>query len=430
MNLDRFDSGNALVVRRGFGDKGESHRVNVPGFMLPEFPPELALVIACSRWPLAESDIDEIRNRAAETVDWTKFLAWVRRNRVVPLVHRNLQRSACSLVPTDVIKKLESEFESNSFRVLTQLAEAKRILHLLADAGIRAMVLKGPTLAQIAFGNPLLRESGDVDIVVDPNQVQEADRLIVKAGYRRLVPNIEMAPALYRAYCRRRSQFGYHMEPRGVLLELHWRLTTNPLLMPFDLPTSWKRCEPIHVAGASFDTLHDDELFVYLCAHGSVHIWFRLKWLADIAAILRRRSAKTICRTAERARLLGLNRSFHQAIILAHVLMAAPVPPEILVAALADKAARRASIAACRALNWHDSPEEPINTQWFSAWVNWHAFGLRPGPHFGWKELQNQLFSPEDLARVRLPESLLFLYLPLRPLSWLIRNVRRLFKSS
>ena len=110
--------------------------------------------------------------------------------------------------------------------------------------------------------------------------------------------------------------------------------------------------------------------------------------------------------------------------------MAAPVPPGILANAFADRAARKLAIAACRALNWHRSPEEPITTQWFSAWVNWHAFSLRPGLRFRWRELQNQMFSPEDWERVRLPEWLFFLYLPLRPLSWVARNVQRLLMRS
>ena len=33
-------------------------------------------------------------------------------------------------------------------------------------------------------------------------------------------------------------------------------------------------------------TLGADDLFAYLCAHGAYHAWFRLKWLADIGALL------------------------------------------------------------------------------------------------------------------------------------------------
>lgn len=393
---------------------------------LPEFPPELALVVACSRWPLGASEEREIRALAAAPIKWNLFLAWVQRNRIAPLVYHNLRQTACPLIPGAVVLQLQSEAARNALRVLMQIAEAARISRSLATAGIRSMVIKGPVLSQLAFGDPTLRESGDIDVVIDPARVTEGDRILAKAGYRRLVPDTELTPRLYEAYRRRRCQFTYYLETRNLFLELHWRLTTNSLLMPLDARTSWSRSEPVRVGGASLATLPDEELFLYLCVHGSVHMWFRLKWLADIAALLQRLRPEVIDRIASRARGLGLDRSFHQAMILSHELMVAPVPPEVLTEAWRDRAARQLAIVACRALNWHGSPEEPIETQWFSAWVNWHAFGLRPGLRFRWRELQNQMFSPEDWARVRLPERLFFLYLPLRPLSWVTRHFLRL----
>lgn len=397
---------------------------------LPELPPELALVIACSRWPLGKTERREIRTRAAAPIKWNLFLAWVQRNRIAPLVYHNLRQTACPLVPEAIVLRLQSEFSRNALRTLMQIAEAARISRMFADAGIRSMVIKGPVLSQLAFGDPVLRQSGDIDVVIDAAALPEVDRMIVEAGYRRLVPDIELTPLLFETYRRRRCQFAYYQETRNLFLELHWRLTTNSLLMPLDARTSWSRSEPVRVAGADFVTLPDEELFLYLCVHGSVHMWFRLKWIVDIAALLQQLHPEVIDRIASRARVLGLDRSFHQAMILAHKLMLAPVPPEVLTNACRNRAARQLAIAACRALNWRESPEEPIETQWFSAWVNWHAFRLRPGLRFCWQELQNQMFSPEDLARVRLPEQLFFLYLPLRPLSWVIRNVQRLLMRS
>jgi hypothetical protein len=391
---------------------------------LPEFAPELALVVACSRWPCRNEQ--EIRALAATPIDWSRFLAWVSRNRIGPLVYRNVQQVASRLIPESVILQLQSGYTRNARRALMQIAEAARVTRLLAAAGIRSTIVKGPVLAQLAYGDPTLRESEDIDLLIDPDRVPEVDRMLVNAGYHRVVPGTDFAQPLMEIYQRRRCQFAYRLEARDLSLELHWRLTSNPLLMPMERATVWGSSEQVRVFGVSLSTLGDEDLFLYLCVHGSVHMWFRLKWLADIAALLQRLRPEVVGRIANRARELGVERSFHQAVILAHWLMAAPVPLEALAKARRDRAARRLVIAGCRALNWHGSPEEPIQTQWFSAWVNWHAFSLRPGLRFRWRELQNQMFSPEDLARVPLPERLFFLYLPLRPLSWVTRHLHRL----
>ena len=96
--------------------------------------------------------------------------AWVRRNRIAPLVYRNLRQAACPLVPEAVVLQLQSESARNARRALMQIAEAARVSRLLTAAGIRSMIVKGPVLAQLAFGDPTLRESEDIDLVIDPDQ--------------------------------------------------------------------------------------------------------------------------------------------------------------------------------------------------------------------------------------------------------------------
>jgi len=396
------------------------------GIELPRFPPELALIIACSRWPLGESEEREIQTRAAAPLDWSCFLDWVRRNRIAPLIYHNLRRTACPLAPEAVMARLQGEAAHNARRVLMQIAEGARVTRLLADAGVRSMIIKGPALSVLAFGAPMLRENRDVDLVVDPARVLDADRLITQAGYRRMTPNVELTPPRYEIYRRWRCQFGYYLDSHDLVLELHWSLTSNSLLMPLDLYMLCSRSQTIRVGSASFTTLSDEELFLYLCVHGSVHMWFRLKWLADIAALLQRLHPDVIARVASRAQALGLDRPFHASLILAHELMSAPVPLDVLTKARENRAARKLAIAGCRALNWPGSPGEPSETLWFNTWLSWNAFALKPGLRYRWRELQDQMFSPEDWARVRLPEQLFFLYLPLRPLSWVTRKIQRL----
>jgi Uncharacterised nucleotidyltransferase len=391
----------------------------------PEFSAELTLAIACSRWPFGQSVEHDIRALAGVPIDWSRFLDWVRRNRIAPLVYHNLRQTGCPSIPEVVVARLRSEAARNTHRVLMQIAEAARITRILADAGIRSMIIKGPLLSLLAFGDLSLRESRDIDLVLDPSRIVEADRLIVLAGYRRLTPKVELTPSLCEAYRRWRGQSAYYLASLNVILELHWRLTSNSLLMP-DVATLCSRTQQVPVAGTSFATLPDEELFLYLCVHGSAHMWFRLKWLADISALLQQLRPEAIERIANRAQTFGLNRPVHVALLLAHMLMAAHVPSDILTKAHEDEAARKLVIAGFRALNWRGSPGEPSETPWFNTWLSWHAFRLKPGLQYRLRELQHQICSPEDWARVRLPEKLFFLYLPLRPLSWTMRKIQRL----
>jgi Uncharacterised nucleotidyltransferase len=390
---------------------------------LPEFPAELTLAIACSRWPFSKSVDRDIQTIARSPIDWNGFLAWVRRNGVTPLVYHNFRRTRCSLVPEAVLAQLQGEAARNTRRVLVQIAEAARITRLLADAGIGSLIIKGPVLSLLAFGDLSLRQSRDIDLMLDPARVVEADRLITQAGYRRVRPEVELTQPLFEVYQRWRGQSAYYLDSSDVILEIHWRLTSNSLLFPFDAATLRSSAQQVQVAGTTFATFSDEALFLYLCVHGSVHFWFRLKWVTDIAALLYRLRPEVIDGVASSAQMLGLHRPFHAALILAHKLMAAPVPIDILTKAQQDPSATKLAIAGHRALNWNRSPGEPSETVWFNTWLSWHAFGLKPGLRYRWREFQTQMWSPEDWARVRLP---IFLYLPLRPLSWVARKIYRL----
>lgn len=397
----------------------------MPHHMPQDFPTELNLAMACARWPFDETARQEINRQAASVRDWQLFLAWVSRHGIDPLAYRNLCEASSSVVPDLVLDRLRIHQTDNAQNALLQIAEAARITRLLADAGIPSIVIKGPVLAQLAFGDPTLRASRDIDILVAPGHVKNADKLIIQAGYRRFAPDMELTLRQYEAYQQFRCQFGYYSEQLSVILELHWRLVSNTALLPLDGEALWGRVDRVRLGGFDFRTLPDKEMFLYLCVHGSTHVWFRLKWLADVAALLHRTPPGFTDEVADRANSLGVGRSFHQALVLAYSLMGAPVPPQVMAMASADKSVPGLVAAAHRALNWDCSPSEPGDTRWFNMWIGLQAYRLRPRLAYWWTEFRDQLCSPEDWARLPLPSWLWFLYPPFRPLSWVMRKLQQ-----
>ena len=383
---------------------------------------ELMLLLACLR---RESSTPAACStpQPAEAIDWERFVAWGERHGVGPLVHRAMRQAGESSVPPAVQRRLQEAASFNARVVLLQIAEARGLIDALARAGIRSLAIKGPVLAAAAFGDPTARTSRDVDLLIDPERVSEADRLMANAGYRRVDPSFELTPRQFERYRRVRCQYGYRSRQNDLRVELHWRLTSNPRLLTFDDASLWSRPDPVRVGGIEFATLPRNELFLYLCVHGSTHVWFRLKWLADIAALLRRMDGHELEKIAALAAERRVERPFRQALILARGLLAAPVPASILAAAESDRIVQRMALAALRSIYWHGSPEEPGSTRWFNAWVSWQAYRLKPGWRYRWAEFKGQVAAPEDWARIPLPEPLAFLYFPLRPLSWLVRKL-------
>ena len=394
-------------------------------FLAPTLPPELMLAIACARWPFDEGAREEIEHRAGATLDWKLFLAWIERHGIGPIAHHNLRQVGSPLIPSQVLTELAGQYARNVRLVLRQIAEAQRIQRTLSMAGIQSILIKGPVLSMIAFGDPTLRASRDIDLLVTPAQLHEADRLIRDAGYRRFAPDFELTPRQHALHERFRCQFGYHSESSSLVVELHWRLTSNARLLRLDEGPLRERSHRVSLGGGDVRTLPAEDLFLYLCVHGGVHVWFRLKWLADIAALLRGAAPGFIEGAAERANSLGIARPVHQALVLARALLDAPAPESVLKRAARDRATRGLVTAAYRALAWGGLPSEPAESRWFNMWVGLQAYRLRAEPTYLWAEFQDQLCSPEDWARLPLPESLSFLYLPIRPISWAARKLHQ-----
>jgi hypothetical protein len=64
--------------------------------------------------------------------------------------------------------------------------------------------------------------------------------------------------------------------------------------------------------------------------HGAKHRWDRLEWLAAIAELVRRDSNVDWAGLLARASALGIRRTLFLSLVLAHDLLGAPVPEDVL----------------------------------------------------------------------------------------------------
>ncbi len=92
----------------------------------------------------------------------------------------------------------------------------------------------------------------------------------------------------------------------------------------------WERTEKLNLPHGSVSTFCREDLFLALCYHGSKHRWSRLKWLLDIAEILRKVETLDWFRVEEMIRVRpGARASASLAILLAQELLNAPVTAEV-----------------------------------------------------------------------------------------------------
>ncbi|MDP8995373.1 MAG: nucleotidyltransferase family protein, partial [Pseudomonadota bacterium] len=207
-------------------------------------------------------------------------------------------------------------------------AEAKRLDRRLDAAGVPHLFVKGVTLNMLAYGTLGLKRSCDIDLLVDPEDYGEALPVLEDAGYVSTHPPAGASHADMLRYAADTKDTVWHNAAKRVTVELHQRLTPNRALMPAVGARS-PRQEVEIAPGLTLATLAREELVAYLFAHGALTAWSRLKWVADLAALLAGEDEAGLERLYRRALVLAPGRSAAQALLLVDRLFGLPLGPRL-----------------------------------------------------------------------------------------------------
>jgi hypothetical protein len=274
----------------------------------------------------------------------------------------------------------------------------------------------------LAYGSLNLKHAKDIDLLVAPSDVPAAINLLQREGYVMWHPAPTLSPKQLRDVIRYDREIEFtHSRHRGLQLELHWGLSRNRHILP-GLDTRAPIQEVDLGVGRIVRTLQRDDLFAYLCVHGASHGWFRLKWLADVAAFAAGQDVAALYDAAERR---GVGQSAGQALLLAHDLLALNLPPELVTALRGDAKIRRLVRAALALLVGPGSDKE----------LPQRRFGQMRMHHAQWlltrdlRDLRANVAQfmtvTGDVLAVPLPPRLHFLYPVLRVPLGMMRLVRR-----
>src|SRR5262249_10006938 len=209
--------------------------------------------------------------------------------------------------------------------------------------------IKGISLAKLAYGNLGLRHNRDIDLVVNFGMMPAAAELLERAGYRRSLPPAAFSETQLQMWLLRTKELAYTHDEKDFEVELHSRLFDNHRLMP-ELPpaSSWRR---VPLTKKSYlCTLEEGDLFAYLCAHGAVDCWFRLKWLADIGALVAQQDERGVERLYLAAAARGAGRSAAQALLLCQRILGATLPDKLIATLSEDVSGRWLETIAMQSL--------------------------------------------------------------------------------
>lgn len=349
------------------------------------FPAEFAYAVACCRWNRSPEQDEWLR---AQAIDWPLFLRILRRHRVEGLAWRALRQAGVEM-PAEVAAELQASADRIGRDNLAAAAECARLRARFDAAGLPLLFVKGLTLATLAYGSIVPKSGWDIDLLVDPADVVRAAELLEAGGHELVVPRGPASPVRIARWHRRAKESVWRHQARGTHVELHSALADHPLLLP-GIGVRSPRQEVAVTDGISLPTLRLEELFAYLTVHGASSAWFRLKWIADLAAFLDGRSPAEIEVLYRRSQELGAGRAAALALLLLDTLFAAPLPPSLLADLKRSQTNRWLVAASLRSMTGRAVATELSELRLGTIWIHLTQFGLLPGFRYKIGELRRQ----------------------------------------
>lgn len=386
-------------------------------------PPELRFMLAS-----ANSDLEKTKYLLQQPINWDKFLRLAHHHRLYPLVYRTLSRLDNLLVPEHVLDVLRQACQENTMRTLRISGEMVRIVSLLENNKISAVVLKGASLSWRLYGDITSRPYGDIDILITAYKLEKSIAILENEGYRRIFEydSNNLTPRQQQIFLKdheHSSHLKYWNSRKRVILEIHWKLSKYGNVLPFPSDGNIKK---IVVAGNSQQVLSDEEWLLYLVLHGAGHKWLCLRWLVDIKEFIQQENIDWVS-LDHLAKKFGMQSFLHQALILVNHVFGVVLPLCLEPDVAHDRTAWRLAHLALQALIL-DADDQVGNSGIYSFLVN-SSYGLCMN-----RRLKNKfnyllkLFGPtvEDIKLVALPDRLYALYYIIGPFTFMARCLRRL----
>ena len=236
-------------------------------------------------------------------------------------------------MPDSVRARLRARMLALAARSLELTRALVDLLAALAASGITALPYKGPALAAVAYGSPVLRQPGDLDILVPGDRLAAARAILMGRGFRDAIEGFDADTRLAH------YQHAMVRDADGIYVELHWAFA--PRYFRFTLDPGALRLEPLVLGGRRVDAIEPADLLVVLCVHGARHLWTRLVWISDLAELLGARTETDWSTALTRATALGVRRILLVGLMLARDLLGAELPRALGRAASIDSAASK-----------------------------------------------------------------------------------------
>lgn len=283
----------------------------------------------------------QIATALTGNIDWSLLLSLAAAHSVRPQLIHAFQKLDWVGVPAEKKRSLLDFLRLHKARSLFVAAELIRVRDELSQRAIRFATFKGPSLAAGLYGDLSLRECNDIDLIVEKQQIAQAEAVLGSLGYRSVLGG----PAFRGAFLSYQKQYMFVRENPCLAIDLHWDFTRTSVPFPVSPAEIWSDLGQVAIGGHVVPTLGRANLALVLAGHGAKEGWRCLGWVADFAVFIEKHRDLDWSIVLDRARRRGCGRSVLVGCQLAAQLLGTRVDADLLRLAGNNVQARRTAEA-------------------------------------------------------------------------------------
>ena len=245
---------------------------------------------------------------------------------------RRLAPLETAAIPATARERLQTQIRAQHLFTLSLTADLFRILQCFSDAQVDTVLVKGPVLSQVAYGDPSVRSYVDLDLLVRHRDIQSASNRMMEIGF-----HPEVSDAIIRAG-KIPGEYLFRRPGTQRVVELHTEHSFRYYPKPMRIDDLFARRRRLLLDGREVPALSLEDEFVLMCIHGAKHFWERLLWVSDVAAVLAAHPELDWSKIRNAAQQVGAERMVRVAIQLSSLVLRSEIPSPLVMEIQQDRA--------------------------------------------------------------------------------------------
>jgi Uncharacterised nucleotidyltransferase len=255
-------------------------------------------------------------------------VAALREHRLTPWLYREAaQQGWKKYCPASVWEDLRQDYLSSLITTRIQQEKIIEVIKALRQANLEVILLKGADIQHRLYGDPEVRPMVDLDVLLGPDDLPRAARVLAGIGYRLAPKYRDPAPGYWQLL----GEAVHYINPTDnlLLVDLHWEI--GAMMYYYRIPYAPLRrdAQSISYNGSKVYILSSEHLLIHLGLNAHKDLLCAVLRVLDLILLLSRQSVDWR-RVMQEAAAFGCQRPVY--LTLREVARVAPklVPRQVL----------------------------------------------------------------------------------------------------